>query len=153
MPLKAIDFHNFMKPKLYDLDRLRWRPRRSAFLGKPVLVMRDDRASRQGQDFEIGRNRRKKTSIATSSSFWKTTFKYEDEPGKYGDNGFINDCRNYHEGIKKWGKVSDCGRAMVYNVEEYYSIVSVVLDNRPYSNIEIILKVDDGSTDRSGEIW
>ena len=39
----------------------------------------------------------------------------------------------------------------VYNVEEYlqYSVGS--LRQQTYSNIEIIL-VDDGSTDRSGEI-
>ena len=40
----------------------------------------------------------------------------------------------------------------VYNVEEYlqYSVGS--LRQQTYSNIEIIL-VDDGSTDRSGEIY
>ena len=53
------------------------------------------------------------------------------------------------EGISIMEKVSIV--IPVYNVEEYlqYSVGS--LRQQTYSNIEIIL-VDDGSTDRSGEI-
>ena len=117
--------------------------------------MRDTTERPEGcgcRDFEIGRNRRRK-----HLSNFKLLLEDQDEYEKmsqasnpYGDgNGLSTDCRNYYEGISIMKKVSIV--IPVYNVEEYlqYSVGS--LRQQTYSNIEIIL-VDDGSTDRSGEI-
>ncbi len=78
-PLEVIDFLNFMNKAMILTDSRV--ASEEAFFRKPVLVMRDT-TERQGcgcRDSEIGRNRRRKPSIAASSFFWKIRRIQEDE--------------------------------------------------------------------------